>query len=127
MRHRWQPDAVEHVVADVVVWATGMRPTRTDFLAPVAGRMEREGDEYKLDDHFAAVWDGPSGHHIFIQNAARQQRGLADPNLSLVAWRSQRIADRLRGVEPDRPTNSFIEWSAVMTETAGLIRGHEEQ
>lgn len=127
MRHRWQPDVVEQVVADVVVWATGMRPSRMDFLAPVAGRMEREDDEYKLDEHFAAVWDGPPGHHIFIQNAARQQRGLADPNLSLLAWRSQRIADRLRGAEPDRLGNSFIAWSADMTGIAGPTRDRQEQ
>lgn len=102
----------EHVDVDVIIWATGFRPARMDFLAPLAHRIEREGDEYRIDDGFAVQWDGPPDRNIFVQNAARQQRGLADPNLSLVAWRAQRIVDRIRGVNTDNQTPSFIEWSA---------------
>jgi lysine N6-hydroxylase len=83
-----------------------------DFLAPLAHRLEREGDEYRIDESFAVLWDGPPDRNIFVQNGARQQRGLADPNLSLVAWRAQRIVDRLRGVRTERQTPSFIEWDA---------------
>ncbi len=96
---------------DAIVWATGFRTARMDFLGPIEGRLEREGDEYKIDQSFAVQWDGPADHHIFLQNAARQQRGLADSNLSLVAWRSQRILDRLRGVRTENQLASFIEWS----------------
>jgi lysine N6-hydroxylase len=104
-------DAVkESVELDVVIWATGYRPTPLTFLAPIESRLEREGDEYKIDDSFAVLWDGPTENNIFLQNAARGQRGLADPNLSLNAWRSQRILDRLRGVRTDHQRESFIEW-----------------
>ncbi len=106
----------ENVELDVVVWATGYRQTPLDMLAPLADRLEREGDEYKIDDSFALCWDGPSDHNIFLQNAARGQRGLADPNLSLNAWRSQRILDRLRGVRTEQQVNAFIDW---MTKPAG--------
>lgn len=102
----------EELDVDVIVWATGFRPARMDFLAPIAHRMEREGDEYRIDESFAVVWDGPPDRNIFVQNAARQQRGLADPNLSLMAWRAQRIVDRIRGVNTENQTPSFIEWSA---------------
>ena len=105
----------EHIEVDVIVWATGFRPARMDFLAPLSHRLEREGDEYRIDESFAAVWDGPPDRNIFVQNGARQQRGLADPNLSLVAWRAQRILDRLRGVNTENQTGSFIEWSAKLT------------
>ncbi len=108
--------AKQHTVElDVVVWATGFRTARMDFLEPIEHRMEREGDEYKIDQSFAVHWDGPADHHIFLQNAARQQRGLADSNLSLVAWRSQRILDRLRGVRTENQLASFIEWSVKAT------------
>lgn len=107
-------DQSETVEVDVIVWATGFRPARMDFLAPIAHRLEREGDEYKIDESFAVHWDGPAEHNIFVQNAARQQRGLADPNLSLVAWRAQRILDRLRGVRTENQLDSFIEWSAKL-------------
>ena len=109
-----QPDAVEHVKTDVIVWATGFHPSCMDFLDPIADRLEKEGTEYRIDEDFAVAWDGPPDHNIFVQNAARQQRGLADPNLSLIAWRSQRIADRLRGVKSESQLASFIEWSASM-------------
>ena len=104
-----------HVELDVIVWATGFRTARMDFLRPIEHRLEREGDEYKIDQSFAVHWDGPGDHHIFLQNAARQQRGLADANLSLLAWRSQRILDRLRGVRTEHQKASFIEWSVKPT------------
>lgn len=110
--HNDLPGAVEHIETDVIIWATGFRPARMDFLAPIAHRLEREGDEYKVDENFAVLWDGPADRNIFVQNAARQQRGLADPNLSLIAWRAQRIVDRILGVRTDNQTASFIEWSA---------------
>jgi lysine N6-hydroxylase len=110
--HNDQPGAAEHIEADVIIWATGFRPACMDFLAPIERRLEQEDKEYKIDHDFAVHWDGPPDRGIFMQNTARQQRGLADPNLSLIAWRSQRIIDRLRGVTTDDQLPSFIEWSA---------------
>jgi lysine N6-hydroxylase len=106
----------EHVELDAIVWATGFRPARMEFLAPIQHRLEREGREYKIDRDFAVVWDGPRNSNLFVQNAARVQRGLADPNLSLIAWRSQRILDRLLGKRREEPRSSFIEWSAAPTD-----------
>lgn len=104
------PGTVETTELDVVVWATGFGSAPMDFLAPVRSRLDREGDELKIDSSFAVQWDGPPDRNIFVQNAARGQRGLADPNLSLNAWRSQRILDRLRGVRTEQHVNPFIEW-----------------
>jgi lysine N6-hydroxylase len=111
LAHNDHADVRENVELDVVIWATGFRPAPPDFLAPIESRLEREGDEYKIDQSFAVQWDGPPEHKIFLQNAARGQRGLADPNLSLNAWRSQRILDRLRGIRTQDQLNSFIEWT----------------
>ncbi len=105
-----RPDLTEHVEVDAIVWATGFRPADMEFLAPIAARLECQGDEYCIDQDFAVCWDGPSDRNIFLQNAAREQRGLADPNLSLVAWRSQRIVDRLRGIRTNDQLASFVEW-----------------
>jgi lysine N6-hydroxylase len=107
--------ARETVRADIVVWATGFRPSRTDFLNPIAGRMEREEGEFRLDDDFAVKWDGPKDRSVFMFNAARRQRGLADPNLSLIAWRSERVIDRIRGVasRARRQHPSFVSWGPL--------------
>lgn len=104
------PAVVEQIEVDVIIWATGFRPTTMSFLEPLVGRMEREGDELRVDSDFAVRWDGPADRNVFLQNAARGQRGLADPNLSLVAWRSQRICDRLRHVRSNGQLAGFIEW-----------------
>jgi lysine N6-hydroxylase len=119
------PGAVGQLEADVVVWATGFRPAPMDFLAPIAHRIEREGDEFRIDGQFAARWDGPAGHDIFLHSAAPRQRGLPDRNLSLVAWRSQRVVDRLRGVRSDEQLPSFIEWSPKLgpTDAAKVVLG----
>jgi lysine N6-hydroxylase len=110
--HNDHPGMCEQLEFDVLVWATGFRSARMEFLGPVAGRMAHEDGEFKIDQSFAACWDGPPQNHIFIQNAARRQRGLADPNLSLLAWRSQRILDRLAGTDTRPMLPSFVEWTS---------------
>jgi lysine N6-hydroxylase len=117
------PDAAEGTELDVVIWATGFAPAPTDFLDPIKARLEREGDEFKIDSSFAIQWDGPEDRNIFVQNAARGQRGLADPNFSLNAWRSQRILDRLLGVRSEHHADSFINWATKPAgdEIAGIL------
>ncbi len=111
VRHNDPASCLEIFEADVIIWAAGFRPAPMDFLAPLQPRLERENDEYQVDADFAACWDGPADRNLFLQNAARGQRGLADPNLSLNAWRSQRIVDRIRGVRSRDQHPAFIEWS----------------
>ncbi|RNL87512.1 lysine N(6)-hydroxylase/L-ornithine N(5)-oxygenase family protein [Halostreptopolyspora alba] len=104
------PTPETSIQTDVVIWATGFRTAETSFLDPIAHRFEREGDEFRIDEDFAVNWDGPPDRNVFLQNAARKQRGVADPNLSLVAWRSQQILDRIRGARSTRQLASFITW-----------------
>jgi lysine N6-hydroxylase len=110
LAHNEHDIVFENVELDVVIWATGYRPAHPAFLEPIEPRLERDNGEYKIDDSFAIAWDGPTDNNIFLQNAARGQRGLADPNLSLNAWRSQRILDRIRGIRTEHQLGSFIEW-----------------
>jgi lysine N6-hydroxylase len=114
--HNDYVDRTEHIEIDVIVWATGFRPADMGLLASLEPRLARVGDEYQVDQDFAVQWDGPHDRNIFMQNAAREQRGLADPNLSLIAWRSQRILDRLRGARTNDQLSSFIEWTTKSRE-----------
>lgn len=118
VQHNDQRHGAERYETDVIVWATGFRPARTEFLAPIEDRLQREGAELRIDQDFAVCWDGPADHNIFVQNAAKQQRGLADPNLSLNAWRSRRIVDRMRGIRANEQLESFIDWSSKADITA---------
>ncbi|MFI8417131.1 lysine N(6)-hydroxylase/L-ornithine N(5)-oxygenase family protein [Serratia sp. NPDC078593] len=115
---RWRVDYqhcdveyAEQVEADVIIWATGYRPAEKRFLDGIKDRIHYENDEFVVDDDFAIVWDGPRKNNIFVQNAVRGQRGLPDVNLSLNAWRAQRIMGRLCGEYPRQQLSSFIDWS----------------
>ncbi|SDE02808.1 lysine N(6)-hydroxylase/L-ornithine N(5)-oxygenase family protein [Glycomyces harbinensis] len=112
LHHNDEPDQTQCLAVDAVVWATGFRPAPKPFLEPLLDRMATEHGEFRVDEDFAAEWDGPPDRSIFVQNAVRGQRGLPDVNLSLNAWRARRIADRLRGRPAADPAMSFIEWSA---------------
>ncbi|WP_288585085.1 SidA/IucD/PvdA family monooxygenase [uncultured Methylobacterium sp.] len=109
--HHRDLGAAETVTADVVVLATGYRNAALDFLQPIAHRIETVDQELKVDEAFAVSWDGPQDRSIFVQNAARRQKGLADPNLSLLAWRSDRIIERLTGLTRRVPERSMITWA----------------
>jgi lysine N6-hydroxylase len=119
------PDGPWELDTDVIVWATGFKPAVADFLAPLHHRLDRDGSELRIDEDFAVVWDGPADRNIFVHNAAQQQRGLPDKNLSLIAWRSQRIVDRLCGTRSPEPVPSFIEWAPRPSGPAGRVAGDD--
>nr|QDO67123.1 PyrM [Streptomyces candidus]QDX19153.1 L-lysine N6-monooxygenase [Streptomyces candidus]QER91004.1 pyfH [Streptomyces candidus] len=102
---RWMPGAgaeVGHEV-DVVICATGYRH---GLPRPLHGlpRHLREamcGDdgEITVRPDFSLDWEGPQDRRMYVQNAARHSFGVADPNLSLLAWRSATIANSVLGYE----------------------------
>jgi lysine N6-hydroxylase len=92
---RW--GKTQNVQADLVVLATGSSYALPDALRPLAGRIRWDRDGYAVRSDFSIEWDGPPGLRIYAQNAARHMRGVADPNLSLMAWRSAVIANSLLG------------------------------
>lgn len=101
----------EHV--DVVILATGHRYEMPACLHPIADRVHRDGDQLHVREDFSVAWDGPEDRRIFLQNGARHRRGVADPNLSLMAWRSAMILNRLAGrqVYDCAVAESILDWS----------------
>jgi lysine N6-hydroxylase len=93
------PDLSTTAVAevDVVILATGYRPHVPAFLAPLTDRLRLDDGRYRVDAQYRIAWDGPADHRIYVQNGARHTHGIADPNLSLVAWRSSVILNDLVG------------------------------
>ncbi|GIJ51790.1 L-lysine 6-monooxygenase [Virgisporangium aliadipatigenens] len=111
LRHT-RTGAATHETADVVVLATGYRHDLPAFLEPLRGRIRYEADGPVVRRDFSLDWDGPEESAIFVQNGARHSHGIADPNLSLLAWRSAVIANSLLGKQlydiDDRP--SAVTW-----------------
>jgi lysine N6-hydroxylase len=97
---------------DQVILSTGYTYGVPPFLAPLAGRIALDDDKYRIAGDFSIAWDGPPDRRIFVQNAARFRRGIADPNLSLLAWRSAKIVNSLLGrrVYDVEEESSLVDW-----------------
>jgi lysine N6-hydroxylase len=48
-----------------------------------------------LTEDYQALWDGPATHRIYMMNAGLRTHGIADPQLSLAAWRAAVIVNSL--------------------------------
>jgi lysine N6-hydroxylase len=95
---QWRTGTASASTADYVVLATGYEQVLAPALRSLSHRFDFEDGGLRIRSDFSIVWDGPESCRIFVQNAARHARGIADPNLSLVAWRAANIARR---VAPD--------------------------
>jgi len=84
--------------AEIVILATGYRYELPDCLAPLSSRIavDRTGRPVP-DADFAIAWDGPDTNRIFALNAGLISHGIAEPQLSLMAWRGAVIANALLG------------------------------
>ena len=89
----------EVVDADVVILCTGYKTSFPPYLEPlfVKGILNWGKYGFHLNSEFSHKWDGPQELKIYVQNRARHTHGIADPNLSLMAWRSATIINSLMG------------------------------
>lgn len=82
---------------DLVVCATGYEHGMSDLLLGLKDRLSLQHGAPAVRPDFSLDWDGPAENRIYVQNAARREFGVADPNLSLLAWRSAVITNSLLG------------------------------
>ena len=93
-------NSIETLAVDMVVLATGYRFVLPEFLHSLENRIELNSiGEPVLESDFSLAWDGPGENRIFVLNAGRHSHGIAEPQLSLAAWRSAVIANALLGRE----------------------------
>ncbi|MCC8396885.1 SidA/IucD/PvdA family monooxygenase [Paraburkholderia sp. MMS20-SJTR3] len=102
----------EALDADIVVLCTGYDYGMPTFLDPIAGRIDTNEGEFVVNEDYSIRWDSPQGCRIYVQNAARSQRGIADPNLGLIPWRCARIINSVaqRTVYDVEVPASFVSW-----------------
>lgn len=90
----------EAFAADVIIFATGFHASLPACVSPLAERLQQDAQgELVLGPHFEAYWDGPAAHRIYAVNAGRHSHGIAEPQLSLMAWRSAKILNHITGRE----------------------------
>jgi lysine N6-hydroxylase len=112
--HNEDTGEIESHDADVVICATGYRARIPEYLEPLRGRIVGSDGALRIRRDYSLDWDGPPDLGIYIQNGAESTHGIADPNLSLAAWRSARIVNSICGrtaysVEGEAST---ISWNA---------------
>lgn len=112
----------DHLEADVVILATGYLTKIPECLAPIQAMLDLDMEgRFVLQRDFSVNWSGPDHHRIYVQNGGRYSHGIADPQLSLAAWRGATIANSILGEEryatSDAPLP--IEWATRDRETDG--------
>jgi lysine N6-hydroxylase len=85
--------------SELVVLATGYEAPMPRFLEGIAHLFEVEGSHLTLERDFSVRWRKQRSNRLYMQNSAQQTHGVADPNLSLMAWRSATIINSLLGRE----------------------------
>ena len=100
-----------HKQVDMVICATGYHHGLPPVLQGLGDRLPDPAD-FEVRADFSVAWDGPPANRIYVQNAARRHFGVADPNLSLLAWRSAVIANGLLGRQryDTDAVSAAIEW-----------------
>ncbi len=84
--------------ADIVILATGFETKVPRYLEPMLGQIELiEDGAFKLNPDFSLNWEHDQSHKIFALNFSRQGHGIAEPQLSLMAWRAAVILNEFCG------------------------------
>ncbi|MEM0998145.1 MAG: SidA/IucD/PvdA family monooxygenase [Bacteroidota bacterium] len=87
------------ITADFVILATGFSFAIPRFLDSLLPFIHMAEDKFVIRKDFSLKWTNSERNSIFLLNGARHVRGVADPNLSLLAWRSATIINSLVGRE----------------------------
>ncbi|MFK3840274.1 MULTISPECIES: lysine N(6)-hydroxylase/L-ornithine N(5)-oxygenase family protein [Serratia] len=83
---------------DVVIFATGYEQARPVFLDALSERFSTTDDgQYRIAPDFTLEQEGAHENCLFAVNASMHHHGIADPQLSLMAWRAARILNRVLG------------------------------
>ncbi|MCX4755226.1 SidA/IucD/PvdA family monooxygenase [Kitasatospora purpeofusca] len=107
-------DSVHRELVDVVILATGYRNRTPAYLEPLRELIPVDEDgAFRVREDYSIESDGPPGCRIFVQSAAGHTHGVADANLSVMAWRNAVIANAVAGravYNTDRDS-STVTWS----------------
>ncbi|MCL9780397.1 SidA/IucD/PvdA family monooxygenase [Vibrio sp. S4M6] len=82
--------------ADIVILATGFDAPSPTCLKNIIPQLELDTQgRYQLSSNFELQWEHNQTNKIFAVNAGMHSHGIAEPQLSLMAWRSAKIINAL--------------------------------
>lgn len=101
-RHRDTGSPLSHI-ADLVIAATGYRPRKPDFLAPITDRLHHDSQGRPIiESNHAVAADGDLAGRLFVANAEAHSHGVSAPNLDIGAVRNAKILNTVLGREAYR-------------------------
>lgn len=100
------------VESDIIILGTGFHYKIPKCIEGLANNYQTENGVFMVDKNFRLIPKSVMEGSILIHNGAKHVRGVADPNLSLVAWRSGIIINTLLGSEIYNVDNekTIINW-----------------
>ncbi|KTD58561.1 L-lysine N6-monooxygenase [Legionella sainthelensi] len=113
----------KYIPADIVILCTGYQWSFPSYLSALADKIPLENGRFCVNQDFSILWDGPRQNRIYVQNSAAQSHGIAEPNLSVMAWRSAKIINSIAQL----PIYDLENESTVLDWGRKLSHNHEEQ
>lgn len=101
------------LTSDIVILGTGFHYKIPACITALAQHYQTQNGVFVVDKQFRLLPKTAVPGDVFIHNGAKHVRGVADPNLSLVAWRSGIIINTLLGTDIYAVDNekTIINWS----------------
>lgn len=116
---------ISSINADVVILCTGFNHLIPPCFEGLLGEfITDEQERITLNENYDAIWKKPSPNRVYFVNAGLHSHGIADPQLSLISWRSAKIINHIVGkpVFELLHTPSVIDWQ-LCSDT----NGHKNQ
>lgn len=107
----------ELIEADIVILSTGFCIKTPKFLDPVAHLLSFDSENrFIINKNFNLEWKGPAENKIYALNFSRHRHGIAEPQTSLMAWRSAVIINDLTQKEifkTDHFKPAFVQYGKI--------------
>lgn len=113
----------------IVVLCTGYQYKFPSILENACrGRLDFQN--FETDSGFRLIWDGPEDRPIYLLNSGSQNCGVADRDLSLMAWRAASVVNSLLDYAayqtiPSTPSMFALPEASPSWPNANKLYGHE--
>lgn len=101
--------------ADIIILCTGYQSYLPSYLSSLMSKIAFNNEKLIINNDYSIQWDGPTENRIYMQNSASHSHGIADPNLSLMAYRSAKIVNSIaeKSIYDLSGNHDCINWKEV--------------
>lgn len=107
----------EVLEADIVILSTGFNIDIPKIFDPIKSLINFDGQgRFIVKRNFDLDWKGPAKNKIYALNFSRHRHGIAEPQTSLMAWRSATIVNDMAQKEVykiNHSTPCFVQYGKI--------------